>query len=129
MESKATKLADSEWEIMKIIWDNRVITANKIIEELDGKTEWRPKTIKAFLSRLLNKQAIAYIKNNREYIYYPLVSESECILEENKSFLNRVYSGSLMTLFMCFLKENNLGDNEIEELRIILDKKKLNELT
>jgi BlaI family transcriptional regulator, penicillinase repressor len=124
LENGVPKLADSEWEIMKIIWNNRVITANRIIEELEGETDWKPKTIKALINRLLKKKAISFIQNKREYIYYPLVSEEDCIQEENRSFLNKIYNGTLINMLISFIEESELSNEELEELKGIIEEKK-----
>jgi len=41
-------------------------------------------------------------------IYYLLVSENQCVKEETKSFLNRVYDGSLNLLVKNFVEEKQL---------------------
>lgn len=123
MEKVVPNLSAAEWAVMKIIWFNRVATANKIIEELRDETDWKPKTIKTLISRLLKKEAISYIPNNREYIYYPIINEKECIQEENKSYLKRVYDGKIMELLLCFLESSKLSCEEIEELRNKLQNK------
>lgn len=124
MDKRLPELSDAEWEVMKIIWMYQSVTANKIIEELKDKTDWKPKTIKTLISRLLKKKAIDYIQNSREYIYIPIVSENECKKEENKSFLKKVYDNTLRTMLVNFIEQNELTNDEIEELKKLLDERK-----
>jgi BlaI family transcriptional regulator, penicillinase repressor len=124
MNNEIPELSDAEWEVMKIIWMYQSVTANKIIEELKDKTDWKPKTIKTLINRLLNKKAINYTQNNREYIYTPVVTESECRKEENKTFLKRVYDGTLKTMLVNFIEQNELTKDEIEELKQLLDERR-----
>ncbi|MGL5353952.1 MAG: BlaI/MecI/CopY family transcriptional regulator [Clostridium sp.] len=121
------KISDAEWEVMKIIWKSPKITSTLIIEELSGSTEWKPATIKSLISRLLNKEAIGFDKNGKEYYYYPLVSEEECRREESKSFLNKVFDGSLNSMILNFVKSEKLTADDINELRNILDNTKKSE--
>ena len=53
--SKLPKISDAEWEVMKIVWSKEEITANEIIESLNGKQEWKNTTVKSLINRLLNK--------------------------------------------------------------------------
>lgn len=121
---RASKISDSEWEIMKIIWNNPNCTAQEIIEKLKDNQKWKPKTVKTLISRLIEKNIIGYEQSGREYKYYPLINEEECRKTENKSFLNRVYNGSLKTLLLNFIEEENLSKEEIEELKSILNERK-----
>jgi BlaI family penicillinase repressor len=115
------KISDSEWEIMKIIWQNDSITSTKIINELQEKTNWKSSTIKTLINRLLNKEAISFTKKGKEYYYFSIVSEEECIKKESKSFLSKVFNGSLNSMVVNFVKSQKLTKTEIDELKSILD--------
>lgn len=119
------KISEAEWMIMKIIWRKAPVTSDEIIESLSSKKDWTTKTVKSFLNRLLNKQVIGYEKSGRNYLYYSILSEEECIRVESESFLARVYDGAVEMLFSHYLKNESLSDQEIENLqKILLDKKK-----
>jgi BlaI family penicillinase repressor len=116
------KISDAEWEVMKLIWNNPKITSSAIIEELKDKAEWKPATIKSLLSRLLNKKAIDFEKVGKEYYYYPIVSEEDCIKVESDSFIKRVFNGSINSMLLNFVKQDKLSQEDLEELRSILNK-------
>lgn len=118
---KLPKISDSEWEVMKIIWQNNSITSTKIINELQEKTNWKASTIKTLINRLLNKEAISFTKEGKEYYYFSIVSEEECIREESDSFLNKVFNGSLNSMVVNFVKSQKLTRDEINELKSILE--------
>ncbi|NLC44446.1 MAG: BlaI/MecI/CopY family transcriptional regulator [Clostridiales bacterium] len=118
------QISDSEWKVMKVIWDKPPYTAKRVIEELSSSSDWQPKTIKTLLSRLVKKGVLGYDNQDRSYLYYPLFKEEECIREENHSFLERVYNGSLNLMLTKFIKEGELTEDEIDELKKILDEKK-----
>ena len=116
------KISETEWKVMRIIWSNPYITANEVIDILDNSVEWKPKTVKTLLNRLLNKGAIDFEKEGREYKYYPLVSEDQCIKEENKSFLDRVYNGAFKTMIANFIEDQTLSKDDINDLKKLLEK-------
>ena len=121
--SKTPKISDAEWEVMKIFWMKSVhCTANDIVEALADHTEWKPNTIKTLIARLVKKNALGY-KEGRNYLYYPLVPEEECIKAENRSFLLKVYDGALKPMLVNFLQEEQLSPEEIEELKCILEER------
>ena len=120
---KDIRISESEWEVMKIIWDKKEVKSNEIIEELKDKKEWKSATIKSLISRLLNKKAISFNRNGKEYIYYPLIQEEKAIIEESMSFINRVFNGSVSDLLLNFVKSEKLTEDDIDELKEILNSK------
>lgn len=117
------RISEAEWEVMKILWVKSPLSANQIIESLSGSNNWKPKTVKTLISRLVKKNAIGFTQDNRLYYYYPLVDEDECLKAESQSFLNRVYGGALKPMLINFLREEKLSLDEIEELKRILDER------
>ena len=108
---------------MKLLWAESPATANKIVEELSLRTTWKPKTIKTLLNRLVKKEALGYEKKGREYHYYPLAAESECIKAESRSFLRRVYGGATKPMLAALLESDDLSPEDIQELKQILERK------
>ncbi|WP_375790249.1 BlaI/MecI/CopY family transcriptional regulator [Paenibacillus agricola] len=108
---------------MKVLWAHSPCTANEVIEAMQDKTEWKPKTIRTLLNRLVQKQALSFSQENRIYAYFPIVSEAECVKSETQSFLKRIYGGAFKPLLVNFLKDEQLSAEEIKELKNILDDK------
>ena len=117
------QISDMEWQVMKVLWTSAPLTANEVINKFDGIKSWKPKTIKTLLGRLVKKKAIAFNKDGRAYLYYPLVAEDECVKAESKSFLEKVFSGAFNVMFANFLEEKELSKEEIAELKRILEQK------
>ena len=119
------KISNAEWEVMRILWNQSPATASQVIEALRKTTNWKPKTVKTLLSRLVKKGAIGFElddKDPRKYRYYPLISEDKQVRAESRSFLDRVYGGSLNVMIANFLEEKELSPDEINELKAILEK-------
>lgn len=118
-------ISDAEWEVMKICWLKSVpCTANEIVKALEESTDWKPNTIKTLIGRLVKKGALGFKEEGRVYIYYPLVTEQECIQAESKSFLTRVFGGALKPMLVNFLKGEKLSQDDIEELKRLLEDRK-----
>lgn len=118
------KISEAEWQIMRVLWSSASSTANDIIEALEETTDWSPKTIRTMLNRLVQKQVIAYRQGNRNYEYYPLVSQEDSVKQETQSFFKRIFGMGRSPSLVHFLREENLSKEEIEELKKILDEKK-----
>jgi BlaI family transcriptional regulator, penicillinase repressor len=124
MTNDLPKISEAELEIMKVLWEKAPQTANEIIEKLESKMDWKPKTIRTLINRLVQKEAVSFHQGKgRLYEYYPLVSQEHFLQVETKSFLKRFYGASLKPLLVNFLKEEKLSSEDIKELKLILDEK------
>ncbi|MED3318671.1 MULTISPECIES: BlaI/MecI/CopY family transcriptional regulator [Bacillus] len=118
------KISEAELEIMKVLWSNSPQTANEVIEALEVKMNWKPKTIRTLINRLVHKEAVAYHQDKgRMYAYYPLVLQDSYLQVETKSLLKRFYGAAFKPLLVNFLKEEKLSSEDINELKRILDEK------
>ncbi|MFB7639522.1 penicillinase repressor BlaI [Peribacillus butanolivorans] len=123
MEKNIPSISESEWEIMNVLWDKAPQTANDIIFSLQESTDWKPKTIRTLLDRLVQKDVVGVNKNLRVYTFYPLYTQEECQRAETESFINRIYGGTLKSMLVQFIQQDTLSDDDINELRFILNKK------
>ena len=120
---KMPRISESEWLVMRQLWGRSPATANEVVAALSQKTQWKPKTIKTLLGRLVRKKALGFEKQGRQYHYFPLVSERACARAETKALLRRVYGGALQPMLAAFLDEQELSPEEIADLRRILEEK------
>lgn len=120
---KLPQISEAEYQVMKIVWKYAPISTNEVIEKLVETSTWSPKTIQTMLLRLVKKGALTYEKNSRVFVYTPLVKEEEYVATESHSFLNRFYNGALNSMVLNFLENDKLSEDDIEELREILNKR------
>ena len=119
---KIPRISETEWEVMKVVWSQGPCSAGEIIEALrQTDASWHPRTAKAFLNRLVKKKALGFSKEGRAYVYRPLVRREECVDAASKSFLERVFGGSLKPMLAHFVENRKLSAKEIRELRALLE--------
>ena len=118
------RISDAEWTVMRVLWSRPKSTANDVIKALDDKTTWKPKTIRTLINRLLAKEIIGFVREGREYRYFPVVSEEECLEVETDSFLKRAGTKALKPILAAFIEEQDLSHDDINELKHILNKKR-----
>ena len=121
---KTPKISEAEWQVMKVLWSNSQATANDVVKALSKKTPWKRETIRTLINRLVQKKVLSFKKKGRQYYYYPLLTEKECIRAETKSFLNRVHGGSIEPMLAAFVEEEKLSPKKIAKLKRILDQKR-----
>ena len=121
MMKKEVNISESEWSVMEILWSSPLSTIGEIKKSLSD-TGWSDSTIKTLVRRLVSKKAIAINDEAATFRYYPLLSQQDCRLKETKSFINRVYDGSVSMLMTNLAAESNLTEKETKELLSLIDK-------
>lgn len=117
------KISGSEWTVIKALWDENPVTANRLVEIVSKSTTWKPNTIKSLLNRLVKKGVVSYENVGRVYHYSPRIEESLMVKEESQSLLKRVFGGAARPLLVTLIESEDLSDEDIEEIRRVLDKK------
>ena len=116
-------ITEAEWKVMKVLWAKSPQPAYDVVQSLADAEHWHPNTIKSLLSRLRHKKALGIKKYKNLYLYYPLVSEDDCVHAESESFLQRIFGGSVKPLLVHFAKRHKLTPADLDELRRTLERK------
>ncbi|MEM0914510.1 MAG: BlaI/MecI/CopY family transcriptional regulator [Planctomycetota bacterium] len=124
MPSNIPNISEAEWTIMEVVWSRSPLTANQVIQALDGHCDWHPKTIRTMLNRLVHKQALRYEQSGREYLYRPAVTRDRCVKHASRSFLKQVFGGASSSLLAHFVQHEKLTDEDVDRLRQLLDQRK-----
>ena len=128
---RVTKITESEWQIMEQVWayqesmdsgnqaEGYGITQPALMELLGKK--WNKNTVHTFLKRLCEKGFLEVVKDISPHRYVALVSREVCEKEERRSFLDRVYQGSAGRMVAAFVRDGDLTEEEVRELRKLLE--------
>lgn len=113
------KISESEWQLMELLWENGELTQPQIMQLL-GK-RWNKNTVHTFLTRLCAKGFLEVDREKSPHIYRTLIAREDCERQERRSFLERVYQGSVSRMVASFVKDADLKKEEVEALRKLLD--------
>lgn len=121
---KPPKISDAEWEVMNVLWQaSSPLTASDVVSEVGNRMRWHPKTVKTLLARLVRKGALRYREEGNRYLYTAVHPRSRHVEAESRSFVDRVFGGSATPAVVHFVEAMNLTDDDLDELRQILERK------
>jgi len=115
------KLFDSEAKVMEILWDRGPMTAREVSRIAAETIGWNKNTTYTVIKKLEAKGFIR--RDDPGFICTPLVSQEEMQKKEAVSLLNKVFGGSRKALFSALLDDEKLTEQEIEELRNLIDQR------
>ncbi|AEE95503.1 BlaI/MecI/CopY family transcriptional regulator [Mahella australiensis] len=127
MSNKMPQISESEWQVMKVLWQNPGLTAAQVSDEVSKENDWSSGTTRTYLRRLVAKEALRFERDkndSRIYYYYPIISETEAIEHESKSLLGRIVKGKAGIVLASLIKDSDLTPEDINELESILNQRR-----
>ena len=121
MTPKPTQLTDAEWKVMRIVWQLKSCAARDVYEQAGKEFGWKPTTVKTYLSLLVNKGYLSTKRVGNSYLYRPKRSLLHSLQRAADSLLEKTLDGSDGPLLAYMLKKSRLTEEEIADLRELLD--------
>ena len=115
-----TRLTDSEWKVLEVLWNCPKQTLGKILDKLQPQTGWSRTTVHTYLTRMITKQLVSHDESSPKK-YSANISKDEAEKEERKGMMTRFYDGNAHNLIASFVKQESLSFDEREKLRKLLD--------
>ena len=113
------KLFESEAKVMEIVWTKAPISAKDISLIAAETIGWNKNTTYTVIKKL---EAKGFIKREDPgFICTPLISQNQMQKVEVTSLVKKVFGGSRKALFSALLEDEPLSDDEINELRKLID--------
>ncbi len=124
MPKKLPGLSRTEWNIMNICWKKGQASARVIFEETLREKKRSYQTVKTMLDRLVEKAYLRREKFGPIWLYRPSVARASIISREIENFVGTVLDHTLAPIFVHFAKKEKLSDEELDELRRLIEGKK-----
>ena len=119
---------NSEWYVLDCLWTRAPMTVMELVAALQEKVGWAKSTTITTLTRMEAKGLIRAEIQGRGKRYYPCMDRQDAAQAETRSFLDRVYQGSVGLMVSAMAREKALSGEEIDALYEILRKAEEGEL-
>lgn len=120
MSNSVPEISDAEFSVLDALWQNSPASANDVIAKLNETKPWHEKTVKTLLNRLVKKQAISYEKQQRSYLYSPLIERENYLVKQSKTLVDKLFRGHLSPLVAGFAQQSRLKKDDIAALKAII---------
>ena len=115
-------LTTAEEQIMKLLWRlERAFIRDLLNQFPDPKPA--STTVLTLLKRMIDKGFVSYklFGNSREY--YPLIKKSDYFSDHINGLIKDFFNNSTAQFASFFANETNMNQDELKELRDLVDKK------
>ena len=117
----AVHLTGSEWYVLDCLWEENPRTVMELVSALGERVGWAKSTTITTLRRMEEKGLIRCEMAGKGRRYFPAVDREMAVVSETRSFLDRVYRGSVGLMMSAMARRQELTDEDLRQLRAILD--------
>ena len=121
MSMEPVKLNASEWNVLNCLWEEHPRTVMQLVADLGDRVGWAKSTTITTLRRMEEKELVRVEHAGKGKLYAPAVEREQAVIAETRSFLDRVYQGSVGLMMSAMAQRRELSAGEVAELRAILD--------
>ena len=100
-----------------IIWSHEPIPSGQLVKLAEQELSWKPTTSYTVLKRLCNRG----IFQNQKGTVTSLISRQEFYAMQSEQFVEETFDGSLPAFLAAFGTRKKLSEEEVEELKRIID--------
>lgn len=118
--SDVKQLSALQMDIMRIFWERGEATTSEIHRAIRPDRQLAPTTVATVIQRLAKQGVLTYRVDGRQYVYRPLISESEARTSMVADLVERVFMGNSQALVSHLIEESDITDDELNVLRNML---------
>ena len=111
------KIFDAEYRFMNIVWEHTPVSSTALVRLAGEELGWKKSTTYTVIRRLGERGAI----KNENAVVYALINREQVIRAETEEHIDKLYDGSLKLFFTTFLQKEKLSEDEVEELKKIVE--------
>ena len=113
---------EGELRLMEILWKSGEMPAKELVAAARKEACWEKNTAYTMIKRLIDKGAIR--REEPDFVCVPLIKQNDVRRQEMHTLLNKMFDGSAKLFFKTFMTEQQLSDEELEEIRQMIDEKR-----
>lgn len=118
---KDIKLSGSELKLMELLWEAAPVSAAELHRLAAEKIGWNKNTTYTILKKLVEKNAVS--RTDPGFACETLVTKEEVRKMETRTLIDKLYDGSKKSFFAAFLHDEALSEQDIQELKEMIEKK------
>ncbi|AVH74532.1 CopY/TcrY family copper transport repressor [Weissella koreensis] len=123
MEQATIPMSSAELSVMHVIWAQGEIRSRELIDILQQSQTWSESTIKTLLGRLVKKNILNTIRNGKQLIYTPTVTEHEITDQYTQDMFDQFCDHHKGAAITKLVETVPLSQNDIKNMMKVLMKR------
>lgn len=124
MKKPSIELFESEWAILKVLWQHQPCAAPTVQEALADEKAWTYGTVKNLMDRMVKKGLLKVEKIRNLHLYQATITETQAQKSEIVRAAKRAFDGTFSPMMQFLIQNDELTDQEVEHLEELLKQRK-----
>lgn len=114
------QLYESELKVMEVLWERGNLTAKEISNILKEEIGWNINTTYTVIKKCIAKGIIE--RSGKNFMCKALVKKEQVQMYKADELIGRMFNGSKMSFMNTFLKASDFTEEELKNIKKIIDK-------
>ena len=110
--------------VIEVVWELGEASVHQVRGRLGRKKKLAYTTILTTLQKLEKSGWLRHRAEGKVYIYTPVKTREEAGAGSVRKFVERIFDGDAVLMFQHLMRDSKLSDEDLVELRGMIDKKR-----
>lgn len=117
-------LGELQRAVIEVVWELGEGSVHQVREKLGRKKKLAYTTVLTAMQKLEKAGWLRHRSEGKVYIYSPTRTREEAGARSVRKFLDRIFDGDALLMFQHLVRQDELSDAELAELRKMIDEKR-----
>jgi predicted transcriptional regulator len=117
-------LGDLQRAVIEVVWELGEASVHQVRKQLGRKKKLAYTTVLTAMQKLEKAGWLHHRAEGKVYVYAPTRSREEAGANSVRQFLERMFDGDALLMFQHLMRTSKLSDQELQELRKMVDEKR-----
>ena len=123
MKKHIKQLTNLQMDVMQVLWQQGEATVSQVHAALHEERQLAMTTVATLLSRLEKYGLLTHRAEGRQYVYRPLVSQSEVRRSQLTDLIDQFFHGNPADLVYHLINEAKVDDEDLARLQTLIESK------
>jgi BlaI family penicillinase repressor len=117
-------LGDLQRAVMEVLWERGEASVHEVRDHLGRRKTLAYTTILTTLQKLEKAGWLGHRAEGKSYVYFPVRSRDEAGAGSVRRFVKQVFGGDAVALFQHLIRESDLNEEDLQEVRGMIEEKR-----
>ena len=124
MPNPSPELTETEWTIIKSVWEKEPCTAPSIQKRVHARTQWTYSTVRTIMDRMAVKGLLTAKKVGKVTFFRSAVTREQAQRQELLYALKHAFNGALTPMLQCLLNTGELSVEDLDDIEALIKARK-----
>jgi BlaI family penicillinase repressor len=110
--------------VIEVVWNFGEASVHQVRKELASKKKLAYTTVLTAMQKLEKAGWLRHRTEGKVYIYFPTQTREQAGEKSVRKFAERMFDGNALLMFQHLMSQSKLSDDELQELRKMINNKK-----